>query len=99
MNMMQITNQGSHLLLTIEPFPEWEQFIDWGTAWLTDSPIEPPWDISEGADRHMVVFTFNRARFSLNYENYTQSIWITPEESAADDLLEQLQLTLQTPSG
>lgn len=96
MKLMCITKAQDFLQLEVEPFPEWHEFSSWGTQLLSQAGLNSPLDINEGADRHMLIFTFNQVRFSLNYESYSESVWIASEELASDEHLDALK-TLLTP--
>lgn len=91
MKTIELDQNNRIIEIDIQPLPYSEEFIEWGKSFLSNNQLQAPIDVSEGADRHMLVFTFNSVRFSLNYESYSESIWIAPEEAAAEPLLVQLQ--------
>lgn len=91
-----ITKSQDNLLLQLASLPQWEEFIPWGKAFLDKLELNSPVDVSEGADRHMLVFTFNRSQFSLNYESYSESIWIAPLDMASVEQLDALESQLRS---
>ena len=51
-------------------------------------------ETSEGADRHQIRFCWHGQNFNLNFEHYSESLWVSPEGVEAELLLEKLQLFL-----
>ena len=94
--LIHITKEADFLQLALNQLPQWDEFIPWAEAFLSQLALNSPFETNEGADRHMLVFTFNRARFSLNYESYCESVWIAAEEEAALTQLDALELQLKT---
>jgi len=51
-------------------------------------------EYSAGADRHQLRFTYQQQTFNLNFEHYSQSIWINGEGHDAEHLLAALTFYL-----
>lgn len=83
------------LIITPELFPEDEDFELWATIFLHHGAIQII-EFSQGADRHQLRFLFNEAPFNLNYEFYSQSLWICPEGNIAQEKLSSLNSLLQS---
>lgn len=67
--------QTQHVI--VSPAPDWddfkafsEQFIEHQGATVISTDY--------GMDRHQVDYELEGKRFRLNYEHYTQSVWIEP---------------------
>ncbi len=87
------------IMLTCHNPPDWDSFVGWGQNLLralsAQAAIEVTSQVDSGADRHMLSFTFNQLRFSLNHEAYSDSLWIATEEPAATAQLPALLTLLQ----
>jgi len=82
--------QQQCIILQPNPQPDWDNFVTWGKQLLASIGINEINLIDCGADRHKLTFTFGQNRFSLNYENYSDSYWVEIDEPAAIDYLDQL---------
>jgi hypothetical protein len=91
-----ITRKKNSLVFNLQPCPDWDSFVPWAQELLQCSNICLPNNVDCGADRHMITFTFLQNRFSLNYENYSNSIWIETDEPSAIDKLDALLTTIVT---
>ena len=93
--MTQITFNTEFNFLQIAPdfFPEADDFAFWGQIFLNHEAISIL-ETSDGADRHQIRFCWHGQHFNLNFEHYSESLWVSPEGVEAELLLEQLQLFL-----
>ena len=93
--MTQITFNTKLNFLQIAPdtFPESDEFTFWGKIFLNHEAFSIL-ETSEGADRHQIRFCWHGQNFNLNFEHYSESLWVSPEGVEAELLLEQLQLFL-----
>lgn len=78
------------LIILPKTVPDWEEFISFGRSILQSANINEINTEEIGADRHRITFTFEQNRFSLNYENYSNSIWIESDEPSATEYLDKL---------
>jgi hypothetical protein len=51
-------------------------------------------EFAAGADRHQLRFNYANHTFNLNFEHYSQSVWINGEGQDADNLLAALTFYL-----
>ncbi|KID54896.1 hypothetical protein JF50_23940 [Pseudoalteromonas luteoviolacea] len=72
-----------------DEFPDSDEFQLWGSVFLTVDKLDTL-EFNEGADRHQWRFTYLQQPFSLNFEHYSESIWICPEGQEASQLLSSL---------
>jgi hypothetical protein len=93
--MTQIEYDHAHKFILITPVepPHDEDFELWSTLFLRSNDITIN-EYSAGADRHQVRFTYNHHTFNLNYEHYSQSVWINGEGAEAEHLLAALAFYL-----
>ncbi|CAM2934707.1 DUF3630 family protein [Pseudoalteromonas distincta] len=93
--MTQIEYDHAHKYILITPVepPHDEDFELWSTLFLHSDDVTLN-EYSAGADRHQVRFTYNQQTFNLNYEHYSQSIWINGEGVEAEHLLAALAFYL-----
>ena len=91
-----ITRQQNSLIFNLQSNPDWDNFEPWAQELLQCCNIDLLNSTDSGADRHMITFTFLQNRFSLNYENYSNSIWIETDEPSAIDKLDALLTTIVT---
>ncbi|CCQ11236.1 putative orphan protein [Pseudoalteromonas luteoviolacea B = ATCC 29581] len=81
------------ILVTPSLFPEQEDVELWATVFLHHAQIK--WiELHVGADRYQVRFKYQNEGFALNYDYYSQSIWITPEGLKSSQLLANLSKIL-----
>lgn len=98
-----ITNNNNTIGLISQTPVDWDAFIPWANQLLHQilnidnfpitvdkQPTEDKFFTDSGADLHMLRFTFQQQQFSLNYEAYSDSIWIAPEVPAAATALPAL---------
>lgn len=94
----KLIQQPSHQQMIIEfnlqPAPDWDDFIPWGKNLIAKLQNSQFNQLDTGADRHKLTFTFAQNRFSLNYETYSDSIWIEADEPNANDGIAQLQTAI-----
>lgn len=72
------------IIISANPTPNDEDFQLWATL-LLHAPAISCADFNAGADRHQMRFHFTDHSFNLNFEHYSESIWISAEgvEAAA----------------
>lgn len=95
--MTKITLNAEFNFLQIIPgcFPDADEFTFWGEIFLSQETISIL-ETSEGADRHQIRFCWKSFNFNLNFEHYSESLWINAEGIEAETQLEQLQKILQS---
>ncbi|BBN80586.1 hypothetical protein PA25_05710 [Pseudoalteromonas sp. A25] len=83
-----------HQVLIIDPtcFPEADEFELWAKIFLHFPEHIQILEFSQGADRHQLRFNYAQQSFHLNFEHYSDSIWITPLGLDAHAQLENLAL-------
>ncbi|MBQ4814424.1 hypothetical protein A7985_24870 [Pseudoalteromonas luteoviolacea] len=93
--MTTITYLEEQDVLLIHPsmHPDSDDFQLWGEVFLTMDRLNTI-EFNQGADRHQWRFEFNQQPFALNYEYYSESIWISPEGVDASTLMSLLHTTL-----
>ena len=89
--MTQIEYNHAHKCIVISPVeaPHDEDFELWATLFL-HAPAITTADFDAGADRHQLRFHFTDHSFNLNFEHYSESIWINAEGIEASAALPQL---------
>ncbi|MDK1288935.1 DUF3630 family protein [Pseudoalteromonas umbrosa] len=87
-NIIQLDDENT-LQVIPSLFPDSDDFQLWGSIFLAIDKLKTI-EFNEGADRHQWRFTYLQQSFSLNFEYYSESIWITPEGAAATQLLPSL---------
>ena len=98
--MTELLYDAEHQVIIITPseHPTDEDLALWATLFLHAPAIQTA-DFDAGADRHRVRFHFTDHSFNLNFEHYSESIWINAEgvEAAAllADLYQYLVMQLQ----
>ncbi|GEK09799.1 DUF3630 family protein [Pseudoalteromonas sp. J010] len=93
--MTTLTLDLQHEVIIIHPelLPQDDEFELWGQVFLHHDAVELI-EFSTGADRHLWRFTFNDSYFNLNFEHYSNSVWIAPDGVDALDLLPSLHKNL-----
>jgi hypothetical protein len=78
--MTKITLDSTHNVLLISPseLPEADEFLFWAKLFLHQPNISIIEEL-EGADRHQTRFSYEHCLYNINFEHYTDSIWIVPE--------------------
>jgi hypothetical protein len=96
-NKMKVITKKQHNTINLRPtpYPDWDSFIIWGQNFLQNIQGTQNVTHNSGADLHMISFHFMSLRFSLNYESYSDSIWIESDESAAATLIHELSALIQ----
>ncbi len=84
-----------HIVLTVDIFPEADEFVFWAELFLLNE-IFTIVEKQSGADRHQIRFRYKNQSFNLNYEHYSDSLWIAAEGLDAEQILPQLQVQLST---
>ncbi len=89
--MTELSYDAEHKIIVVTPseLPHDEDFALWATLFLHASAITTT-DFDTGADRHQLRFHFTNHSFNLNFEHYSESIWITAEGIDASEALPQL---------
>ena len=90
MTVSLLDSKHDLILITPDIFPDQDEFELWAKIYLHHSAII--WlECHVGADRLQVRFRFKGESFNLNYDYYSDSIWISPEGTDAAQLLVQLK--------
>ena len=77
---------SDYILITPVELPHDDEFELWATIFLHNDLISAL-EFEQGADRHLMRFKFNDHSFNLNYEHYSQSIWINSDSTQDLELL------------
>lgn len=95
--MTNITLDPIHHVLLITPteIPEADEFLFWAKLFLYQPDIAIVEEL-EGADRHQTRFSYENSTFNINFEHYTDSIWIAPEGAGSQEQLINLSKYLLT---
>lgn len=89
MSHVFLAKSKDHLLVFPTMMPNDEEFELWARIFLHHNEISQL-TFEQGADRHLMRFQFNRMQFGLNFEHYSDSVWISPEEHQASAHLSSL---------
>ncbi|MBD57409.1 DUF3630 family protein [uncultured Pseudoalteromonas sp.] len=95
--MTELTFDAEHAVIIVqasEP-PHDEDFELWATLFLHTPAIKIA-DFDAGADRYQLRFHFTDHSFNLNFEHYSESIWINAEGVEATEILRELYQYLVT---
>ncbi len=95
--MTELTFDAEHAVIIVqasEP-PHDEDFELWATLFLHTPAIKIA-DFDAGADRYQLRFHFTDHSFNLNFEHYSESIWINAEGVEATEILGELYQHLVT---
>lgn len=95
--MTQIVLDDTHrvLLVNTPVVPEADEFELWTSIFLNQEKISII-ETHQGADRHQTRFDYAGNTFNINFEHYTDSIWIVPEGIESDEQLTNLSEYLLT---
>lgn len=93
--MTQLNYDHTHhcIIINTAPPPHDEDFELWATLFLHATEIRII-HFDAGADRHKMRFSYQQHHFNLNFEHYSQSVWIDGEGPDADNLLAALTFYL-----
>lgn len=64
-----------HTLVEVVPMPDNDEFVDFAHQFVVDQQGELV-VIDSGLDRHQCRYTIGDHQYVLNYEFYTDSIWL-----------------------
>ena len=78
-----------HILITPPELPHDDEFELWASIYLHNAAISNC-EFEQGADRHLMRFKFENTSFNLNFEHYSQSIWINTDSTQDLVFLEAL---------
>ncbi|MGB0859224.1 MAG: DUF3630 family protein [Pseudoalteromonas spongiae] len=84
---------SDHILITPVELPDDEEFELWASIYLHNDAISSL-EFEQGADRHLMRFKFKNTSFNLNFEHYSQSIWINSDSQQDLELLPELYSSL-----
>lgn len=89
--MTQIQFDIDHQLLLIlnDVPPQDDDFELWASIFLHHDAFSKC-EFEQGADVHLMRFIYKNQRFNLNFEHYSESIWITADGIEAEALLHEL---------
>lgn len=93
--MTELEYDHTHQCIIVKPteLPHDEDFELWGTLFLHSDKISIN-EYAAGANRHQLRFNYANHTFNLNFEHYSQSVWINGEGQDADNLLAALTFYL-----
>lgn len=77
------------IVINSRDLPNDEDFELWATLFLHAPAIKIA-DFDAGADRHQLRFHFTDHSFNLNFEHYSESVWINAEGVEAASVLPKL---------
>lgn len=89
MTKIQFDIENQLLLILNELPPQDDDFELWASTFLHHDTFSKC-EFEQGADIHLMRFTFINQRFNLNFEHYSESIWITADGIEAEALLPEL---------
>lgn len=69
------TKTDNGWLLDVKPFPDWQEFDGFCEQFLTQEGAQLI-EKDCGMDRHQVRFRIGKLQFILQFEHYTESIWV-----------------------
>ncbi|MBQ4849326.1 DUF3630 family protein [Pseudoalteromonas sp. MMG012] len=95
--MTQITFDAAYnvLLIHVPEIPEADEYLFWAKLFLHQEALTIIEEL-EGADRHQTRFSYGSSTFNMNFEHYTDSIWIAPEGTESEEQLVNLSKYLLT---
>ncbi|OHU89036.1 MULTISPECIES: DUF3630 family protein [Pseudoalteromonas] len=90
--MSQVEFDPEYQILIITPtcLPEADEFELWSSIFLHHPQHIQIIEFAQGADRHQLRFSYAQQSFNLNFEHYSESIWIAPEGQDAAPFLPKL---------
>ena len=74
----QTLEQRTVTLLSVSPQPDWEDFTEFVSEFVDQEHgriIEQDY----GMDRHQIRYDVGNVRYILQYEHYSESIWVEQE--------------------
>jgi hypothetical protein len=89
MTQLQLDNQHNAIIIIPSEMPNDDDFELWAQLFL-HGPELVIGEFAAGADRHQCRFTYAQQSFNLNFEHYSNSIWINGEGIEAEHLLAAL---------
>ncbi|SFC43267.1 DUF3630 family protein [Pseudoalteromonas denitrificans] len=94
MTKIEFDTDHQILLILSELPPLDDEFELWASIFLHHDLFSKH-EFELGADRHLMRFIFKDQRFNLNFEHYSESIWVTADGIEAQALLPELYQYLQ----
>ncbi|KPH56862.1 hypothetical protein AMS58_19525 [Pseudoalteromonas porphyrae] len=89
MTQYQFDNRHNVIIITPSEMPNDDDFELWAHLFLHSSEIKIG-EFEAGADRHQMRFNYEQQGFNLNFEHYSNSVWINGEGQEANHLLAAL---------
>ncbi|MBD1580722.1 DUF3630 family protein [Pseudoalteromonas sp. S16_S37] len=91
--MSKIELDFEHQVLVITPncLPDADEFELWAKIFLHFPEQIKILEYAQGADRHQLRFCYAEHNFNLNFEHYSESIWVSPEGHDAQAQLDNLK--------
>ena len=89
MTQIQFDIENQILLILNALPPNDDDFELWASIFLHHDAFSKC-EFEQGADIHLMRFIFKSLRFNINFEHYSESIWITADGIEAEDLLPEL---------
>ena len=103
LKQLQIIEQSNEVLIILTPLEtiHWDEFSVFSSELLQHCPkLFPIGEPEVGADMHITYFRFLGALFAIVYEGYSESIWISAQETQAEKnvraLYENLSIMIKT---
>ena len=93
MTSVTLDSQYEVIIVSSEQLPNDEDFELWAQIFLHHQHINMI-EFSAGADRHQWRFQFQNSFLNLNFEHYSNSVWIAPDGLDALELLPSLHQVL-----
>lgn len=89
MTDFQLDNQHNAIIVTPSHMPNDDDFELWAHLFLHMPELKIA-EFEAGADRHQLRFSYMQQNFNLNFEHYSNSVWINGEGAEAEHLLAAL---------
>lgn len=86
MTEFQLDTRHNAIIISPSEMPNDDDFELWAHLFLHAPEITIS-EFASGADRHQCRFSYAQQNFNLNFEHYSNSIWINGEGVAAEQLL------------
>ena len=71
----RMVKRGDIALLDVHPLPDWQEFETFVSQFMEDSGAQLI-EYDTGMDRHQVRYRYKGHQYVLQFEHYSQSIWI-----------------------
>ncbi|MEO2282085.1 DUF3630 family protein [Pseudoalteromonas pernae] len=89
MTTLSLDREYKVIIITPDIVPDADEFDFWGRIFLLKEEITIG-EFEQGADRHLLRFSYEQCPFELHFEHYGDNIWIAPTGVESQNLLEKL---------